>query len=109
MATKADAPYVTKAMIQEYLELEEERKRLDRDARALAKKASAIAAKLLTFVKVHGGKERSVVRSGYRLAIDLAPGYPSWKQEFVRVAGLDEANRISAEQPKREVLSINPA
>lgn len=106
---KAEAPYVTKALIQEFLSLEERRKALNREAADLAKQSAAIAEKLTTFVAVNGGKERSVVRSGYRLSIKLTNGFVPWKQEFIRVAGQDEANRLSRECPKREVLAVDPA
>lgn len=108
MAT-SDVPYVTKAMIQEYLDLEERRKALNREATDLGKRASAIAEKLEAYVTAKGGKERSVVRSGYRLSIKLANGFVPWKQEFIRVAGQEEANRLTRECPKREVLAVDPA
>lgn len=104
--SKIEAPYVTKNDIQEYLAIEERRKALNREAADLGKQSDVIKEKLMLFARANGG---SVARSGYRLAIKLATGFVAWKQEFIRVAGQEEANRLTRDCPKRETLSIDPA
>lgn len=105
-ANNESPPYVTKKDIQEYLALEDRRKALNREAEDLRKQAEVIQTKLMSFCRYNGSQ---CERSGYRLSITLASGFPAWKQAFIRVAGMEEAARVSRECPKREVLKIDPA
>lgn len=105
----ADAPNITYKDIEQYLELEEGRKRLEREARALGKQSGEIADKLLAFARAHGGKAQSILRSGYVLAVVTKPGTVEWKKEFVRQAGLDAAEALIAAAPTRESLSVEKA
>lgn len=108
MATKRKEPppKPSRAEIERYLEIEAERKALGRQSSDLKKEQDEIGAKLLDFVREEGGKLRAVVRCDHRLAIKLQNGSVSWKSEFVRVAGKDEAERIAASQPQKEDLLV---
>lgn len=106
---KSDVPYVTKNDIQKLMDLDRQRLEHQRKADALKKQGDAIRQRLMDFVRAQGGKQMSVVRSGYRLEIKLVKGQVAWKQHFVRVAGIEEAERIAADPPKREQLVIDAA
>lgn len=107
MAKKATkAPYITAPEIKEFLDLEDRRRALNRQAEDLEKQAKPLKEKLLEFVRIEGGKAKSVERSGFVLAIKMVKSSPSWKPEFIRVAGQEEADKLIAEAPPREQLSV---
>ncbi len=102
-------PRVTKKLIEEHQELEARRKALSREASDLRKQQDAIEEALVALVREEGGKARSVKKCGYVLAMHDASGSVGWKQEFVKVAGIDAAEELIAAAPKREVLSVEKA
>jgi hypothetical protein len=98
---------VTKPVIEEYLQLEADRKEHARQAYLLEKRTKGLAAKLKDWILANApGKTRSVDRSGFRLSIVEGPGYPSWKAEFVNALGQDEADAIAAACPPSEKLQV---
>jgi len=110
--TTADAPktpFITRHDIEEYLELEERRKGLNRESAQIAKQAEVIEQKLEAFVRANGGKEKSLSRSGYVLAIKTCKGSPAWKVEFVKVAGIAASEQLIASAPTRESLTVEKA
>ncbi len=113
MAKKSESnsktPFITKHDIEEYLELEERRKGLNREAAQVAKQAEAIEQKLEEFVRATGGKEKSVSRSGFVLAIKTAKGTVGWKAEYVKVKGNEAAEQLMAAAPPREFFSVEKA
>ncbi len=109
MSKVKEAPYVTRQDIEAYLDLDERRKAFNRQADDLKKQQDAIAEKLMTFVSVRGGSDKSVERSGFVLAIHTARCAVKWKEEFVKVQGLAVAEALTAAQPSREYLSVEKA
>ncbi|MGC4004663.1 MAG: hypothetical protein QM811_16715 [Pirellulales bacterium] len=105
-SAKSEVPHVTVKEIQKYLGLDEQRKQLNRESAALKKQADAIEADIEKFIRANGGKELSVTRSGYRLAILTAAGSVAWKDEFVKLAGNERAEELRAAAPPREFLSV---
>jgi len=101
-----DIKRMTTDEISEFLSLEEERRRLNRLAADLEKKAKPIKEKILQFVRTTGGKSRSVVSCGHVLAIITRAGTVTWKDEFIRVAGEDEAEKLRSAVPPTEMLSV---
>lgn len=108
-AMAKDVPYVTRADIAEYLRLEDRRKALMREANDLKKQSDALAEKMKAFVRSTAGKEQSVLRSGFVLAIRLVQGSVSWKQKFIERLGVKEAEKLVQAAPKREVLTVQKA
>jgi seryl-tRNA synthetase len=102
----AKVPHVTKNDIEEYLRLDEERKSLNRQAKDLEKLQDVIEKKLDEFVRANGGKTKSVSRSGFVLALLTRKTAPKWKEEFIRVAGPEEAERLAKQAPDREYLTV---
>lgn len=87
---------VTVKEITLYLDLQAKRRALLREADALQRTEAALAAKLEALASAHAG----LVRKGkYTVALAEAVGRPSWKNEFVRVAGEAAARRVIAQQP----------
>lgn len=96
----------TKKDIEKYLSLEERRKALQREARALEAEAEPLETLMLEFVRAKGGDARSVERSGFVLAIGTRAGTVRWKDEFVRECGNKKAEALIEAAPPREFLSV---
>src|SRR5437868_2410138 len=94
----------TKAEIERYLAREEERKALNRQADAIETESKLFRERLRTLIEEQGGSKQRLVHRGFLLGIDFVKGTPAWKTHFIRVAGADEAAKVSAEAPLREVL-----
>lgn len=111
MAATAEKTKITREDCEQFESLNETRLSLERQARALQKQLAVISEKLLAFTKENGGKLRTVKQFGFLLAVQLKSSSPSWKDEFIRVAGLEEAERVAAEAAKtmRESLSLQRA
>jgi hypothetical protein len=96
----------TAAMIREMNEIRERRLELQREIDVMKRREDGIKKELTNHVDTKGGKRRSVKIGGY--VVSLVPGkvYVSWKNEFIRVAGTDEAERVSANTTPRDKLEI---
>jgi hypothetical protein len=79
-----------------YLDLQAKRRALLREADALQRTEAALAAKLEALASAHSGPVR---KGKYTLTLAETIGRPSWKNEFVRVAGEAAARRVIADQP----------
>jgi seryl-tRNA synthetase len=106
MAEAAKAPNVTKKDIQKWLALDAERKRLNREAKALEAQQDELEKSFWDFVTIKEPKSRSVTRSGYVLAIQTAKGQTKWKDEFIKRNGIKVAEEIAEAAPMREYLSV---
>lgn len=102
-------PHLVAADFERYHALDEERKELQRKVRDLEKLQEEYEEKFFAYVRAKGGKERTVIRSGYRLSINDKVCSVSWKNEFVKVAGIAVANEITKSQPTKEVISVTRA
>lgn len=99
------SPYITYAHLEEYLRLQEERKALARQSADLGKQLAGLASKITAFVRAEGGSDRTVIRSGYVLALKSKKGSVAWKAEFVRLAGEEAAEKlIAAAEPGEELV-----
>lgn len=105
---------VTKADLEEYFSLNEERKALNRQGQDLAKRIAKLEEKFTQHVADHGGQERSCIRCGYRLALVVKNGTVSWITEFLRMCKLakrdpeEEAEKVRAAAPKKDELVVEP-
>ena len=99
---------VGKAEIERYFKLDAERLSLARQVKDLAALQEKIEEKMIALVKAKGGKLRSVVRCGYLLSLSDKDGSVKWKDEFVRVAGSEAAEKLIRAAPKKETFSIEP-
>lgn len=107
--SKEKAPRVTRQYIEDFLRKDEERKSLNRRAADLERELGPIKKILTQLVEEEGGTTKTKERSGYVLAIKTRDGQVKWKDEFIRVAGLEETERIAANPPEIEYLSIEKA
>lgn len=108
MPEESKAPRVVKEDIERYLKLEEERLDLQRQARDKARLAEELEKKLWAWIEVHGGDGRCCTRSGFVLAIKTKTGTVRWADEFVRVAGAEEAQKLREACPRAEFLTVEP-
>jgi hypothetical protein len=106
---KDEAPYVTKADIEAFLEREERRKEAARLADELERENKPLREKLAKFVELKAGKSKSIERSGYVLAFKTRAGRVKWKDEFITVASAEAAAKLERDCPKAEYLSVEKA
>lgn len=99
-------PALKKTDVQEFLDLEQRRLELQREAGDLEKLAKVLKARIWQHVKAKGGRKRSCTLSGFLLEIRKKPGSPAWKEEFLRVAGQVAAAKIVAATPKKDYLVV---
>lgn len=100
------AARLTTKEIEEYLDLEERRQALERQARQLSKQAGELERKFMAHVKEHGGAKLFVTSCGFRLGIEFKRGSVSWKDHFTKLAGNDAAETLITSAPQRESLSV---
>lgn len=103
------AEAVTREEIEQYLALETERKALARQVDNRERAAAPLKKKLRAWVEAHGGADRTCVHFGYVLALLARAGVPRWKDEFLRVAGLEETEQVAAAAPPTYTLNVEPA
>lgn len=99
-------PRIKRERIEEYLRLEEERKSLERQARALGAQADLIEIEFVDLVREHGGKARELQSCGYRLCLRDKRGQPAWKTEFVARLGSEAAEEVNQAAPVKEVFQL---
>lgn len=102
---------ITREQCESYESLNETRLSLQRQARTLQRQLDQIEIDLLAYTKENGGKLRTVKEFGFILSVEWKASSPSWKDEFIKVAGLEEAERIAAEAAavKKESFSLQRA
>ena len=99
-------PRPTKAQLVRFLEIQAEQKRLRREATDLNAELEPIAKQLEEFVREKGGKQRSLVSCGHRIALKLTRGTVPWKKEFIRAQGQDAAEALVKAAPTKESLTV---
>lgn len=112
MAKKTAPPTISKEQCEQYESLNETRLSLQRQARTLQGQLDKIEEKLLAFVRENGekhGKGRISKKFGFVLGLELKSCAPSWKDEFIRVAGLEEAEQVAAAAAERKKESFSLA
>jgi hypothetical protein len=103
---KEQAPYVTKADIEAFLDREERRKEAARLAEELERENKPLKEKLAKFVELKAGASKSIERSGFVLAFKTRAGRVKWKDEFILAEGVEAAQKLERECPKSEYLSV---
>jgi hypothetical protein len=106
MAASKKVPYVTREMIERYLQLDEQRLSFGRQAKALAAEQDAIEEQLVEFVRAKGGPGKRCDRSGFVLALLTKRCQPHWKDAFISAKGAKAAEELIQSAPTKEVLSV---
>jgi hypothetical protein len=86
-------PPPTADQISEYKRVSAERAELDRASRSLKKAEELLRDQIMDWMKQAG--RTSATRCGFNLAIVDGARYPSWKDEFVRLAGEAAAEAVT--------------
>lgn len=97
-----------KAQIEKYLAALAKMRQLQREARSHARIAAELGSKLMAFAKAAGGKKRTVETCGFVLALIKKRLPVVWKVEFVRLAGVEEAEKLIKAAPQKDTLSVTP-
>lgn len=90
--------------LREFVERDERRKGLEREARQLAAENDLVKKDLLAALKDAGKTEIS--RGDFAASIKTSAGTVSWKEAFLRVAGADEADKLAKAAVPRESVEI---
>ena len=88
--------------VTDYLEIQERRKELERQARELKKIEQLIEQEMREMLELFGPYEED----GYQIRWSEKPGRVAWKQEFVKRLGPVEAAKVQAECPPVKVIEI---
>jgi len=107
LSAKAKPP--TAMIIRELNELTERRLELQRERDVLKRREDAIKKQLMDHVDAKGGRKKEVKLGGYVVALVPGKVYVKWKDEFIRVAGTDEAERVTAGTTPKPKLEIKVA
>lgn len=92
--------------LENWFDLHDQRRALERQASDLKKQADRIEPKIWAFIKKHGGRARAVSKWGFNLAVRVARASVSWKSEFIAVAGQEKADEVAAAAGDKESLSV---
>ena len=98
------APKLTRELLAERVKSHREASDLERRARSLRKRVEQIDAIASAELKASG--KAAIRRAGYTLSWVDGRASVSWKDEFIRVAGPDEADRLAAEAKPGQRLQI---
>lgn len=94
----------TEETFREWVERDERRKDLEREARQLKTENDLITDDL--FQSLKAADKTTVVRGKYRGELTKRSGTVSWKQEFIRSAGAVKADALAKAAPPVEGASI---
>lgn len=100
---------VTKEEIEKWLALDERRKAADRLASDLKQQQEPLSDKLSEYVKEKGGADKTTLHCGFVLAFKERQSQVAWKQEFLKLSSLEEAERLRKAAPKVDYLVVTPA
>jgi hypothetical protein len=87
-------------------ELDEERKRLNRQADAIAKQVAEIDLNIMALVDAECGTDRSITLKHFRLSIVQVKRTVSWLSEFTKRLGRDLVEELKASAGTRDQLVI---
>ena len=104
-----DRSLPTESMVKEMNKLRDRRLALQRQIDIIKRREDRIKGDLMEHVTAHGGKKKRVSLGSFVLS--LVPGRVSvsWKNEFIRVAGTEEAEKVSSEAKPKDKLEIKVA
>jgi hypothetical protein len=92
-----------RAKVLKYFELDEKRKKLDREAKSLKKQQDAIEKDLEPITREAGGK---IDREGFLLYFSEKRSSVPWKEEFIKAKGDKAAEKLIAAAEVSEELVI---
>jgi len=98
----------TAAEINKYLELQERRKNLEREARSIYKAESSIGEKIEAYTTSQLAKtgNESTTLAGFTLMFVDGRVSPAWKREYIDALGEDAANAVVARTPASQSLVV---
>lgn len=94
----------TEQALREWVERDERRRDLEREARQLAAENELIAKDLHAALKAAG--KTDLQRGGFGAEIEVTRGTVPWRDEFLRVAGSAAAKELADAAPSKERVKI---
>jgi hypothetical protein len=112
METAVDAKvsdkHLTREELEEYVAVDRERKELERRASALKKRQDLLKTRFLAVIGAKGDTAISYKRCGFIVMVKEGNRYPSWADEFLRVAGVDAVEEVKRRTEPAKVLVVEP-
>lgn len=102
MTTTAER--LTKEALKRYRELRDKKSAIEREARTIGKELDQIAE--LCLAELTSAGKDSIRRHGFQLSLVEGRATVAWKDEFIRVAGAEEANLIQASATPTKRLEV---
>lgn len=104
---KPAASRLSVATVDEYLARLEDRRNLQRDADAMDRQVRLLQAEIVAYVDAHGGRRRTVTKGRHTIRLIDNPGAVKWKDELIRIAGPEAAERLQAAAPPRVSVEVS--
>jgi mRNA-degrading endonuclease RelE of RelBE toxin-antitoxin system len=95
---------ITAEQLEQYLQLDEQRKALDRQSRQLADAQAKMEDRFLAELNEEG--KREVRRGDYRVFIEDQRLHVAWKEEFIALKGPEAAAALAKLAPTRQRVRI---
>ena len=99
---------ISREDLESFVEMDEERKAAQRKADDLEKQLKPLKEKLMKFTLDKGGYNKVVGKLGHSLSVVKVKGQPSWKVEFLNLAGQDKVDEVTANCPPSDRLFVVP-
>lgn len=98
---------LTKEDVENYVILNAQRLKLQREVDAIEREQEPLKEKLLEHVRTKGGSDRTTVFHGFILAIKKMTGQVAWKKEYIAEHGHEAAAKLP--RPNYDVLQVEKA
>lgn len=95
---------ITAEQLAEYVDLEQRRKELDRQSRALAKQQGILANHFQAALEKAG--QKSTARGSYRVALIEGKGTVAWKEELIKQIGPLKVAEIAEAAPTKTRVQV---
>lgn len=95
---------ITAEQLEEYAALEEQRKELDRQSRAIAKQQGILTAHFQ--IALEAAKKTTLSRGAYRVSLVESKCSVSYKDELTKVIGPLEVAKLAAEAPTKTKVVV---
>lgn len=106
--TDDNVSHLKREEIDRYVEVDRERKELERRAEALKKEQERLKTRFLAVIESKGDTPISYKRCGFVLLVKEGTRYPKWKEEFLAVAGVAAAEAVVQRTPPSRQLLVEP-
>lgn len=95
---------ITAEQLEDYVRLEEQRKELDRQSRAISKQQGILTAHFQ--IALEAAKKQTLTRGAYRVSLVASKCSVSYKDELIKVIGPLEVAKLADEAPTKTKVVV---